>query len=53
MNIKVFNLMLKIDEKMFLVVHKLCESLNAHRMKAYVIQSKSDGKMKVGVSAEN
>lgn len=45
--------MLRINEKMFLVVHKLCESLNAHRMKAYVIQSKSDGKMKVGVSAEN
>ena len=45
--------MLRINEKMFLVVHKLCESLNAHRMKVYVIQSKSDGKMKVGVSAEN
>ena len=53
MNIKVFNLMLRINEKKVLVVHKLCESLNAHRMKAYVIQSKSDGKMKVGVSAEN
>ena len=53
MNIKVFNLMLRINEKKFLVVHELCESLNAHRMKAHVIQSKSDGIMKVGVSGEN
>lgn len=40
-------------KKKFLVVHKLCESLNAQRMKAYVIQSKSDGIMRVGVSAGN
>lgn len=45
--------MLRINEKKFLVVHELCESLNTHRMKAYVTQSKSDGIIRVGVSGEN
>ena len=55
MNVKVINLISKINETRFLVQHKLmnCVSVNVDWIKKYVIQSKNGIMIYVGVSVKN